>query len=811
MSDYVKINKLIRAKNYLSALEFLLSLDKKKISFIDNKISIDSFLFNYFSKEKNFSDKLETQLAKKLPFRFVKAVRTSQVFIKKDRLIYLKDVPLKSELSVHKKVWTNLQQIEETIWSDIQNNLEKVLKIDIEEVLTETIFWLETERYHSDSKAKQYELATTYSFFINLYLHNTEQIVNANFSIDEVSNLDKTFLTKVTEKVKAKSEINPEISRLLKSINNWTSFNSNLLQAYCFDLNIKPKLENGIIYFNQKPINYYKWHLDGIRYEKNRIDYQEKATHLVSEEVGNRTLIIPGKSEEDLSNNMLGAIRERKMRLFLKDLNIYDTPYKKIENGLYKIFSTILAFSFNRFYRYEENLDYFKKTSNNWYEAYFKIFRLSIKKRTVITAFLLMDADEYVRRNENVFPCFDKQIFKEAFKILSYSINKKYKFNRFHSNYDVWHKPFIQIGKIYFSPMLFFANNDWFFSSSQVAIDITNKNLSIRKKTATEMENCLGDKFLEKGYKVKVIDDKQANKIEGDVDIIVEDEKTTLFIQLKRTYFRLNPKDAYYESMTSDKKASRQLNEAVKSLKKKNDFYNIYKEPVKWIVSTSFEFINTDIETCNKINYFDLLFALENKDLKSLNQIVKYLESNNNLFSFHNIKDDNLEKATQLLGIIGLPLELVEPRKYLSPVFTDNNYDKKYNELYSKAISLYQKKDKQAIKILNRCLLTNDNDIDVYGALGNCYANLKDLTNLQKAFEKALGIIPNEPYIKRNYALALIENKQYFKGIKMLQELHQDYNLIGDFTMIFIANYRIYKNKLSNKEDEIINSGWNNI
>jgi len=73
-----------------------------------------------------------------------------------------------------------------------------------------------------------------------------------------------------------------------------------------------------------------------------------------------------------------------------------------------------------------------------------------------------------------------------------------------------------------------------------------------------------------------------------------------------------------------------------------------------------------------------------------------------------------------------------------------------------------------------------------------------------------LDIIPNEPYIKRNFALALIENGQYFKGIKMLQVLYQDYNLIGDFFMIFIANYGIYKSQLTDTEDEIINSNWKN-
>lgn len=796
-----KITELIRAKKYSSALEITLSYSDSELNKFKEKQSIESLLFNYFSYERKYSFELEKKLFLKFPNNFLKAIRTSQVFLKKDRFDLLSEI---NGIEVHKKIWKKLIQIDNQIWSNIQLELKKVLSIDIDQVLSEVIFWLEKERYDSDSKLKQHQLASIYSFFIKLYLHNVNQ------SINEESHFQESFFKSFTSKIKNKEQINSSISKIMNSIGNWISFNENLLQLYSFDLKIEPKEENGIIYFNQTPMNFYNWNIDGIRYEKNRIDYQQKSQKLTLNEIKKGNLIIPGETDETLELNIQSAIRLKKIELILKDLSLLDLDYFGEKKGLFKAFSAISGYSSNRFFRYELNLDEFKKDSDNWFKAYFKLFAHSIKTDTVIEPYLLIDSKGFVDIVTNVFSHFKKELISKIFNFISYTIDFKKDFNRFNVNYDVCNNPFIKIGELYFSPMLFFANNDWFYSATQISIKNVNYNKKQRKITATKMEQLLGDKFSDKGFKVKQITDAQANELDGDIDIIVEDNHTTLLIQLKRTYLRLNLKDAYYESMTSDKKASKQLNKVSDFLRHKNEIHTLKNNPTKWIVSTSYEYINTDINNSNKINYFDLLFALENDELNSLKAIINYLEKDFNLLSFYNVKKDDFETSTKFLNIIGLPLELVEPSKYLQPFFITDNYKKEYDMLYNKALSFYQKNDKEAIEILNRCLILNPNDIDVYGALGNCYANIKDLKNLKKYFEKALEIIPNEPYIKRNFALALIENEQYFKGIIMLQELYQNYNLIEDFSMIFIANYNTYKSKLTEKEDEIINSNWKN-
>lgn len=800
MNNYhTKLKNLLKEKKYNTALDCLLSIRE-----VDSPNLVDDILFHYFSNEKEYSVKLELGLSEKFPFQFVKAIRTTQVFLDKKRLSYLENFSLDKNLAIHIEIWNKIQKTDDNLWNTIQNNLKKVLDLKIEEVFCEIIFWLENERYSSSNKHKIHNLSNIYNFFIKLYVKHTNQSLQKE-KFEEY--FFETFFSLITNKTKT----NSSISELLNSIRNWLNFNDGILQPYCFDFSIEPKLENGIITFNQEPINYYKWHLDEIRYEKNRTDYGQKAKLLTEKSVNDQKLFISGKTNEDRYANFILASRLKKLEIFLEDLNVLDNKFKGVEKGMFKVFSSILCFSFNRFYRYELNLDKFKEISKNWFQAYFKLCGLSSKQDIDTKPYLLISKKDYIEKVTRSNTQINKKLIQETAPLLFYTVDSKKEFNRFNVDYNVWNKPFIKVGDAFFSPMAFFANNDWFYPTAQFAIKNINKNRHLRKVSATAMENYLGNSFKIKGFKIKVINDKEANNIDGDVDLIIEDNNNRLFIQLKRTYFRLNSKDAYYESIKSDRKATQQLNDYDTFFKKSNDKNYSTKKVSKWIVSTSYEKINTSIEGCNKINYFDLLFTLENKEIQTLKGLINHLEKDKNLLQFYNVNDNDFNEKENLLDIVGLPLKLVDPKEYLQPIFATENYNIEYDNLYEKALSYYQKNNKKAIKLLKNCINQSPNDVHAYGAIGNCYAEVKDLPNLIQSFEKALDIIPNEPYIKRNYALALIENKKYFDGIIMLLELVKDYVFIDDFLLIFITNSNHYSNKLTNKEKEVIKRKYQNI
>ncbi|MCD4664243.1 MAG: nucleotidyl transferase AbiEii/AbiGii toxin family protein [Bacteroidales bacterium] len=307
-------------------------------------------------------------------------------------------------------------------------------------------------------------------------------------------------------------------------------------------------------------------------------------------------------------------------------------------------------------------------------------------------------------------------------------------------------------------------------------------------------------KFEEKGWTVKVTNKIEANSMNGDVDIIIEDKNTTLYIQLKRTYFRLTPKDAYYESINTDRRAAQQLNDAEVYLSKKNDILIPKHKPVKWIVTTSYENILADIDGCKKVNYFDILSALNRPFGKSVKDLIDFIQKDKliqNLIDIYNSGEQAYAKYVASVAHAGLPLQLVRPQTYRQSMFAANDSFLTYTEIFNKANELningFGLKDKnkiiKAIKLFKKCLDINPEDIDVYGALGNCYANIKDYKNSFEAFEKALEIVPNEPYISHNYAIALQEVGKHFESLDILLDLYAMYPFVGDFGILYNNNY----------------------
>lgn len=792
------IKQKSKAQKYSEALHLLLEHTKEDIT---KSNLLDDLLYDYFSKEKKHSETFEIKLSELFPEKFVKAVRTTQAFLDTNRLTFFKNLSFLQKFKEHVMLWDFLQKKEHQLWNTISKESSELLKFEVDYVLSEVVFWLENERYSDNSQQKLTKLGSVYTFFIEFYWHFAKEPVTI-----ATENFNQTFHKLVLEKIKSNKTIDPKINVVLNAISHWISFNEDVLQAYCFDLEINPLIENDCLYLVQKPMHYYKWKLDGLRYNKVSFNYQLKAQEVISNLINQKKLIIPGKTESDFEMNLDAAVKLKKIELFLHDATIPNYVYNGKKISINKIFHGISTYATHKFYRYENSIEQFKSISTDWFDNYLKIIALSVKNKIEILPYVLIKEETYVALVKEVTGISEEDT-SLSFDILSYKTNKKKGFNRFNIKYNVWTKPFFKMGSSFFCPMLFLATNDWFFAATQMAIQHLNyrQNISERDITAIEMETYLGNKFKQKGYKVKVTNKDEANLIDGDVDIIVEDANTTLFIQLKRTYLRVSAKDAFNESEQSDKKASQQLNDAEISLKAKNDIYNLKQKPIKWIVSTSFEGINSTIKDCRKINYFDLLFTLEHPNIQSLAALIFYLEKDRNMISL-----DDLENNLEALKGFGLPLKLIEPENFKHSVYYLKK-DANYIEMLNDGISLYNKNDTKAIKILEQCAKINENDVNVYGALGNCYANLNDVLNFKKAFEKALTIIPNDPYLKRNYALALIENECYYDGLIKLLEILEDYGYIDDIIYIFKNNLTFYKEKLTKKEREAVEKLYNFI
>ena len=585
---------------------------------------LEDSLHYYFSKTAHISNEFEKRLASEYPTVFIKAVRVNQYFLKAERVPFLLDLQLADELKIHQLAWIELQKEELKLWEEIESALNRkqnpVIKLTLPEVLVSCIRWIEDKRFGLNSKLDQVYLGEVYSFFVRLYF--------PKYEINNISGLNEDTLGIQLLKAVVQKTPNP-LTELFDLLFIWINFKTNILEPYCYDLAFQPVFENGLLNFENTLGALDFWRKDEIRYGLNRVNYTLDAIHLVEYYESNEQLKIPkGKWPEDEAINRELIIKRFAALQFLSDLNIPYFKFGESKIRLDDLLNPLLTYSTNRLYRYEYPLDRMKEHTNNWPDAFVRMTKESVEKDIKIDPFLLMSKEEYLEFNKAIFDESPIEVREEIIDLFSFEVSPVYGFNRFKPGYNVWIKPLLKLGNLLFCPMAFYANNDWFYNFAQAGLSNLNikRNGKEQEETIKEMEIRFAQQFEEKGFKTKHINVAKANKVDGDVDIIVEDEHHTLFIQLKRPYFRLTLNDQYNESVKIDKKAAQQLNDAESYFAKKNKIFNPKHKPIKWIVSTSFERIGQLIHGNRKVNYFDILIALRRPELKTLSNLIDYIE-----------------------------------------------------------------------------------------------------------------------------------------------------------------------------------------
>ncbi len=274
--------------------------------------------------------------------------------------------------------------------------------------------------------------------------------------------------------------------------------------------------------------------------------------------------------------------------------------------------------------------------------------------------------------------------------------------------------------------------------------------------------------------------------------------------------YPLDLKDRYEETVMRDYHACQQLNNAEKSLSLyPNEIYNPKQAPTKWIVSTSFEGINIEIDGCIKINYFELLNCLKNPDIISISGLIKDMYSNRNIkLLYDEFSNGELDFYTKMIvKSAGIPIPIFDSSQYCRPLLGENEeHSIEFSKRYHKALELDRENRKpQAIALLKKCLLLKENDGDVWGAIANIYTDLENYEDAFFAFKRALHLLPNDPFIMRNYALALFDAGEEHKGLSLLLDFLQKFPLLEDVRILFqnrIVNN--IKNKILKENDILI-------
>ena len=772
--------------------------------------SAEQILHYYYSRFDIQVQKFETKLASKFPQTFVKAIRVNQVFLKPDRIENLNSIQLDSKFQLHQKLWKKVFEIEQTQWKVIETELSYVSEFSLNKILSHCIIWLETMRFTDSEQQSIHHLASVYSFFIELVLSKYPE---KNRDIVDKENFFNQFLETFSSQYKEKKAIEESpVSKLLIRISYWINFKEHVISPYSFDLNIEPIQENELVFFNSTPEAHYNWLANGVRYEVNQLNYILRGNEFVDYLEQNNLMRIPGKEEKDILLNRNLAGSKWATLLLFDDLACESFQIGTSRIEVEKLLSPLLTYSFNRLSRYEHSLKIHSETSQSWSESFMKLTFQSIATNIRREPFFLMTESEYKQLNNEALSHLPEHFTGEVVQLFSYRPNPKYEFNRFQQRYDVWQKPFSKIGDFLFCPIMFFASNIWFYSFAQAAL------FQKTQRSETEnMENHLGDLIKQKGWKVKVINNEETVKLKGDVDIFVEDKDTLLFIQLKRTYFRLDLKDAYYEAINTDSKAAKQLIEAENYLENENSIYQIKHKPVKWIVSTSFENIGNKINGCHKVNYFELLNALKNPETKNLSDLVNELESDKNLKAFvATIFNAEIPiEIRQMVSETVKPLATFESKDYKKIIFSDNEKETEiYNSLFSEAIKLdMEGKYTEAIVLFQKCISLNPNDGDVFGAIANILADMSLFDNSFIAFKKALELLPNDPYISRNLTLALFEAGRFYDGLHLAIQLFEKFPMLGDIRILFEKNFEqcLKHGLLDSKQILQLQTKWNSM
>ncbi|MCC5924747.1 MAG: hypothetical protein JJT77_13270 [Crocinitomicaceae bacterium] len=504
-------------------------------------------------------------------------------------------------------------------WSQILN-YSKDWKNNLPEIfLGSLINWLETKRHMDDSDENLNQLALTYNFIISFYL--SEHYSQSKYT--DTDKLEKGFWTTFELP-------NQNLFASFDLISRWVWWSTAAIEPYSFDLNVNPVFMGNRFWIEYLDVSKMdNWKKDGNRYFLNNLRYKKVGFEETHRLIKNQEVVFPNvRHEVDMENKIeLIAITQSSLKLlsdlYLDEIKIHDTQIHKKD-----ILQPLIDYSFKKTIRYERELDELRPKSNSWQWSYFQLNELYKVKDIECFPYFFMTKEKYISHNLQAASPEQKNVFNEIVCHFSYKITERYRFNRHRIGYDVWHTPFVVIDECLFCPMMFFARNEWFYSLAQVLLKEYDKNGDLRKSSSIKMEEGLLRLFKENNSQWNAF--IPSFQHEGDIDIIVSDGSSDLFIQLKRTYFRTNLKDAHFESVNSDLKAINQLIKAEKFLTEHPEHYKLSASREKWLVSTSFERINEEFEDgAKKINYLELIWALRNKKFKHLTELKTYMYNDN--------------------------------------------------------------------------------------------------------------------------------------------------------------------------------------
>ncbi|MBC9812188.1 hypothetical protein H9Y05_06815 [Crocinitomicaceae bacterium CZZ-1] len=599
--------------------EFCLNNFEMVFSSVAQETILNWYLGNPESSNRNLNSMLST----KYPATFIKAIKRNRSFINNDLFTELLDLPWGAEHSADILAWGELHKAFNAYQTEMTDSWLKIEDKSIEVILSGIIYWIDVRFYEDNSPLNQEKLRWVYNFAVN-YLFSKKEIVDPKTE----EQFDEIFFKTIHS-----SMVNG-IDRFLMVISDWIEFETTILSSYCFDDNFQATLKDGMLYFDFKSNEKYEeWRKGTERYLVNAKRYFVDALQIYKYQDEKGELNIPkGNSEIDEAINHHIYIKNWQSTLFLEDLMIRNLKFHGRATHFSKFLGGLIPYAVNRKKRYEEPMRSFISQGISWNESLLQTMKEAENDNVSNMPFpyVYESVEQLIMLYKYAFPELTELEIQDLINHFSYSIHSGNIINPFQLKYSVQETPFLRLGNYVISPTSLFATNDWFYSLGQMALSkyANRTHENERQETASLMEIELGKMFKEHEWKSMVISEQEASKIDGDIDIFVNDGNSQLLIQLKRTKFKLDLASDYKDSLETDLKASGQLNEAVRMLEANPlQGMEILNNHERWIITTSFEGVLSRVDGCLKVNYFDLLWALRYKKFDSLDELKEYIEA----------------------------------------------------------------------------------------------------------------------------------------------------------------------------------------
>jgi hypothetical protein len=585
-----------------------------------NNDASEYFLIEYLSTLNETTRELDLILLCHYQKNFANAIKQSKAFLNKKYLAHLKAYTFFKPYEEEKEIWIALEKQFTLYHEKIEHSWNGVKHLKKEEILMGILIFIDISFYEKFEVEHHENLNDIFNYAITFLFNKKPE--DPIYDETEFNNLFVTmFIQDVNQSVLR------SISSFFNAIYQWNIFETFILNSYCYSANCKLKFDNNVFSVESnnkdiKPIHRYSLLEKRFGFLANLfvLEYEQKGL-----------LKLPKGSPKNQQLNKDLHTQTLRMNLMCDYLHIHYLIINNKKMNIEKISEGLIGFSFNRKVRYLEEM--YKFTNQNkisWLKSVIDIHNEADQKgiTNIPFPFLYILKSDLIESYKMYLSEFEREDIKEILALFSNHIIPKQNSFPLELKFNYAITPFLSWGDYYVVQTSLFANKSWFYSLAQLALKSYSKpiNSSERNASSFEMENHLADTFKKQKWNAHVFTQTEATIIDGDIDIMIDDGRTQLFIQMKRTQFHLNSKEIYKNTLENDLKGVSQLVQGCKSIQMGLiPGLKLFKDHHKWLVINSYSKVLEQSEGVVFINYFDLRWALENKKFSTLNDLIAFV------------------------------------------------------------------------------------------------------------------------------------------------------------------------------------------